>query len=187
MTEIQRALISVFDKTGVVAFARGLSGMGVEIISTGGTAELLRKEGIPVKEVSEITRFPEILDGRVKTLHPMLHGGLLALRDNAAHMKTLQEHQIKPIDLVVVNLYPFAEAARTKADEKEIIEMIDIGGPSMIRSAAKNFRFVASVSDRQRRPPTSPSARGSIRSSRRRCPRHRRRRTPSASGRTRRG
>lgn len=147
MNRIKRALISVFDKTGVVELARSLAAMDVEIISTGGTAELFRKQGIAVREVSDITQFPEMLDGRVKTLHPMLHGGLLALRDNPEHMKTIAKHGIRPIDLVVVNLYPFADAVKTKHEEKEIIEMIDIGGPSMIRSAAKNYRFVASVCD----------------------------------------
>ncbi len=147
MTKIRRALISVYDKTGVVPFAKALSAMGVEIISTGGTAQLLLKEGIAVKEVSEITKFPEMLSGRVKTLHPALHAGLLALRDDSVHVQTLADHNIKPIDLLVVNLYPFWDAVRTKTDEREIIEMIDIGGPSMLRSAAKNFRFVASVSD----------------------------------------
>ena len=147
MTKIRRALISVYDKTGVVPFAKALDAMGVEIISIGGTAELFRKEGIAVKDVSDVTKFPEMLSGRVKTLHPALHGGLLALRDDSEHMKTLAEHNIKPIDLLVVNLYPFWDAVKNKTDEREIIEMIDIGGPSMLRSAAKNFRFVASVSD----------------------------------------
>ncbi len=147
MNKIRRALISVYDKTGVVPFAKALTAMGIEIISTGGTAQLLIKEGIPVKEVSEVTKFPEMLSGRVKTLHPALHAGLLALRDDSVHVQTLAEHNIKPIDLLVVNLYPFWDAVRTKTDEREIIEMIDIGGPSMLRSAAKNFRFVASVSD----------------------------------------
>ncbi len=147
MTKIRRALISVYDKTGIVPFAKSLHDLGVEIISTGGTAQLLKKEGIPVKEVSEVTKVPEMLSGRVKTLHPAIHAGLLALRDDSIHMKTLAEHNIKPIDLVVVNLYPFWDAVNTKTEEREIIEMIDIGGPSMLRSAAKNFRFVASVSD----------------------------------------
>ena len=147
MTKIKRALISVYDKTGVLDFAKALHRLGVEIISTGGTAELLKKEGLPVKEVSEVTQFPEMLSGRVKTLHPNLHAGILALRDDPKHMKTLAEHAIQPIDLLVVNLYPFWDALRTKTQEHEIIEMIDIGGPSMLRSAAKNFRFVASVSD----------------------------------------
>ncbi len=147
MNRIRRALISVYDKTGVLPFAKALQSLGVEIISTGGTAQLLKKDGVSVKEVSEITKFPEMLSGRVKTLHPNLHAGLLALRDNPQHLETLAEHNIKPIDLVIVNLYPFWDAVKTKADELEIIEMIDIGGPSMLRSAAKNFRFVAAVSD----------------------------------------
>ena len=147
MTKIRRALISVYDKTGIVPFAKALDAMGIEIISTGGTAQLLVKEGIAVKEVSEVTKFPEMLSGRVKTLHPALHAGLLALRDDSVHLQTLAEHNIKPIDLLVVNLYPFWDAVKNKTDEREIIEMIDIGGPSMLRSAAKNFRFVASVSD----------------------------------------
>jgi phosphoribosylaminoimidazolecarboxamide formyltransferase / IMP cyclohydrolase len=147
MNKIQRALISVYDKTGVAAFAKALDEMRIEIISTGGTAELLRKEGIAVRDVSDVTKFPEMLSGRVKTLHPALHAGLLALRDDSKHLATLAEHNIKPIDLVVVNLYPFWDAVKNKADEREIIEMIDIGGPSMLRSAAKNFRFVASVPD----------------------------------------
>jgi len=147
MNKIRRALISVYDKTGVVPFAKALDAMGIEIISTGGTAQLLVKEGIAVKEVSEVTKFPEMLSGRVKTLHPALHAGLLALRDDSLHLQTLAEHNIKPIDLLVVNLYPFWDAVKNKTDEREIIEMIDIGGPSMLRSAAKNFRFVASVSD----------------------------------------
>lgn len=147
MNRIRRALISVYDKTGVLPLAKALDSLGIEIISTGGTAQLLKKEGLPVKEVSEITKFPEMLSGRVKTLHPNLHAGLLALRDNPQHVETLAEHNIKPIDLVIVNLYPFWDVVEAKSDEREIIEMIDIGGPSMLRSAAKNFRFVASVSD----------------------------------------
>ena len=147
MIKVKRALLSVYDKTGILDFARALHALGVVLISTGGTAELLRKEKVPVKEVAEITQFPEMLSGRVKTLHPRLHAGILALRDDPKHMQTLLEQQIGTIDLLAVNLYPFAEAARSKTKEQEIIEMIDIGGPSMLRSAAKNFRFVASVSD----------------------------------------
>ncbi len=147
MNQVRRALISVFDKKGILPFAKALDALGVEIVSTGGTARLLRKAGVPVKEVSSVTQFPEMLDGRVKTLHPRLHAGLLALRDNPAHMKTLRKYRIQPIDLLVVNLYPFGEAVKTSKNEKEIIEMIDIGGPSMLRSAAKNFKFVAAVSD----------------------------------------
>src|SRR3989338_4195233 len=147
MTKIKRALISVYDKTGVVRFAKALDAFGIELISTGGTAKLLKAAGLPVKEVSDITHFPEMLDGRVKTLHPRLHAGLLALRDKRQHMKMLEKYKIKPIDLVAVNLYPFWDAVKTKTDQTEIIEMIDIGGPSMLRAAAKNFRFVAAVSD----------------------------------------
>ena len=147
MIPIKRALISVYDKTGVAPLAKCLSQGGVEILSTGGTAELFKKEGIPVTEVSSVTRFPEMLDGRVKTLHPNLHAGLLADRDSAEHMKTLKNYGIRPIDLLVVNLYPFKKAVETQTDEKKIVEMIDIGGPAMLRSAAKNFRHVAVVSD----------------------------------------
>ena len=143
----KRALISVYDKTGVAGFAKALTALGIEIISTGGTADLLKKEGVPVYEVSEITKFPEMLNGRVKTLHPSVHAGLLAIRDNPKHMETLAAHNIKPIDFLVVNLYPFWDAVRQKTAEAEIIEMIDIGGPAMLRSAAKNFKSVAVVSD----------------------------------------
>ncbi len=145
--KIQRALLSVFDKTGIVPFARALEAMGVEIVSTGGTADLLKIEGIAVVDVSAVTRFPEMLDGRVKTLHPNLHAGILAVRDDRKHMATLAEHGIRPIDLLVVNLYPFAETLKKTSDPEKIIEMIDVGGPSMLRGAAKNHRFVAAVSD----------------------------------------
>jgi phosphoribosylaminoimidazolecarboxamide formyltransferase / IMP cyclohydrolase len=145
---IRRALISVSDKTGLLDFARYLNSAGVEILSTGGTAAFLRQSGIPVKDVSEHTGFPEILDGRVKTLHPKIHGGLLAIRDKAAHKAQLQEQDIQEIDMVVVNLYPFREtAARAEATFPEIVEQIDIGGPSMIRSAAKNHSGVAVVTE----------------------------------------
>jgi len=146
--KIQRALISVSDKTGLVAFARELSAMGVEIISTGGTAKLLQKERIPVIEISQYTGFPEMMDGRLKTLHPKVHGGLLHLRDNAEHVAQAKEHGIQPIDLVVVNLYPFeATVAKAGVTLEEAIEQIDIGGPSMLRSAAKNYRSVTVVVD----------------------------------------
>jgi phosphoribosylaminoimidazolecarboxamide formyltransferase/IMP cyclohydrolase len=146
--KIQRALISVSDKTGLVAFAKELSAMGVEIISTGGTARLLQKENVPVIEISQYTGFPEMMDGRVKTLHPKVHGGLLHLRDNAEHVAQAKEHGIKPIDLVVVNLYPFeATVAKAGVTLEEAIEQIDIGGPSMLRSAAKNYRSVTVVVD----------------------------------------
>src|SRR5436190_2210408 len=146
--KIQRALISVSDKTGLVPFARELAALGVELISTGGTAKLLAKEGIPVVEISQYTGFPEMMDGRVKTLHPKVHGGLLHLRDNAEHVAQAKEHGIEPIDLVVVNLYPFqATVAKPGVTLEEAIENIDIGGPSMLRSAAKNYRSVTVVVD----------------------------------------
>ena len=148
MVKIKRALISVSDKSGIAELARELSNFGVEIISTGGTAKLLKNSGIEVKEISQHTNFPEMLDGRVKTLHPKIHGGLLALRDNPEHMKQIEEHNIGPIDMVVVNLYPFeATIKKQGVTQEEAIENIDIGGPSMLRSAAKNYRFVAVVSD----------------------------------------
>ncbi len=146
--KIQRALISVSDKTGLVPFAKSLADAGVELISTGGTAKLLQAEGIPVIEISKFTGFPEMLDGRVKTLHPMVHGGLLHLRDNPEHLAQIARHGIKPIDLVVVNLYPFQETVAKKGvTQEEAIEQIDIGGPSMLRSAAKNFHSVTVVVD----------------------------------------
>ena len=150
MPRIQRALLSVSDKEGLVEFATALHGLGVELVSTGGTYTLLTSNNIPVKQVSEITGFPEILDGRVKTLHPLIHGGLLAVRDNPFHRKQLEEHSIVPFDLVVVSLYPFeATIAKQGVSLEEAIENIDIGGPAMLRSAAKNYRFTAAV--------TSPS------------------------------
>ena len=133
------ALISVSDKTGLSAFARFLHQSGVEILSTGGTAKALRDEGIPVTEVSDHTGFPEIMDGRVKTLHPKVHGGILAIRDNAEHQEALSKHGILPIDIVVVNLYDFAH--------KPNVEEIDIGGPSLVRAAAKNGRSVIIIVD----------------------------------------
>ena len=139
MIRIHRALISVSNKTGLAEFARYLQEMNVELLSTGGTALFLRGKNIPVVDVSEFTGFPEILDGRVKTLHPAVHGGLLAMRDKPSHLNQMKEQNIKPIDMVVVNLYPFREtAAREESTYPEVIEQIDIGGPSMIRSAAKN-------------------------------------------------
>jgi len=144
--KIQRAILSVTDKTGLADFARKLAGIGVDLISTGGTAKLLRDAGIAVKDVSEITGFPEMLDGRVKTLHPKVHGGILHRRQNAAHRSAVAEHGIQPIDMVVVNLYAFEKtAAKSGVHFEELIENIDIGGPSMIRSAAKNFQDVAVV------------------------------------------
>src|SRR5215208_3176259 len=145
--KIQRALISVSDKNGIVEFSRSLSAMGVELVSTGGTAALLRDNKIPVKDVSELTGFPEMMDGRVKTLHPKIHGGILALRDNPEHVAKMKEHGIAPIDLVVVNLYPFEATVARGASFDEIVENIDIGGPSMVRAAAKNHQHVAVVVD----------------------------------------
>jgi len=146
LRHIRRALLSVSDKTGIVDFARELSAFDVEIISTGGTAKTLRDAGINVRDISEITGFPEMMDGRVKTLHPRVHGGLLAIRDNPDHIAAMQQHGIEPIDMVVVNLYPFAETIRREGvTREEAIEQIDIGGPAMIRSAAKNSRDVAVV------------------------------------------
>ena len=145
-SRVQRAILSVTDKTGLVDFARQLSGLGIELISTGGTAKLLRDSGITVKDISELTGFPEMLDGRVKTLHPKVHGGILHRRENPAHTAAIAEHGIQPIDMVVVNLYAFEKtAARPGVAFEELIENIDIGGPSMIRSAAKNFHDVAVV------------------------------------------
>src|SRR5262245_36282665 len=132
LRKIKRALVSVSDKTGVIDFARTLADFGVEIISTGGTAKTLRDAGLKVIDVSEITGFPEMMDGRVKTLHPKVHGALLALRDNPDHVDAMQQHGIEPIDMVVVNLYPFAETIRREGVKREeAIEQIDIGGPSM--------------------------------------------------------
>ncbi len=144
--KIQRAILSVTDKTGLVEFARQLSGMKVELVSTGGTAKLLREAGITVKDISELTGFPEMLDGRVKTLHPKVHGGILHIRGNPGHVAAAKEHGIQPIDMVVVNLYAFEKTAQKPGVHfDEVIENIDIGGPSMVRSAAKNFRDVAIV------------------------------------------
>jgi phosphoribosylaminoimidazolecarboxamide formyltransferase/IMP cyclohydrolase len=146
MSKVQRAILSVTDKTGLVEFASKLAGMGVELISTGGTAKLLRDSAVGVKDISELTGFPEILDGRVKTLHPKVHGGILHRRENASHRTAVAEHGIRPIDMVVVNLYAFEKtAAKPGVHFEELIENIDIGGPSMIRSAAKNFQDVAVV------------------------------------------
>ncbi|MGH7277617.1 MAG: bifunctional phosphoribosylaminoimidazolecarboxamide formyltransferase/IMP cyclohydrolase, partial [Candidatus Rokuibacteriota bacterium] len=137
--KVARALISVHDKTGVVDFARGLAALGVDILSTGGTAKLLRDAGLRIRDVSDVTGFPEMLDGRVKTLHPNVHGGILARRDVPDHMVALERHGIGPIDLVAVALYPFeATAARPGVTRAEAIEQIDVGGPAMIRAAAKN-------------------------------------------------
>lgn len=145
--KIARALVSVSDKTGLADFARGLQRHGVEIVSTGGTAKLLREEGIAVTDVAEITGLPEMLGGRVKTLHPKIHGGLLAVRENEAHLKALADHAIHPIDLLAANLYPFEQTAGGGADFATCIENIDIGGPAMIRAAAKNHDAVTVVVD----------------------------------------
>src|SRR5262245_56774478 len=143
---IRRALLSVSDKTGLVEFAKALAGFGVELISTGGTRKALADAGLKVLDVAEVTGFPEMLDGRVKTLHPRIHGGILAIRDNAEHQAKLREHNIQPIDLVVCNLYPFAATlANPKSTHEDIVENIDIGGPSMVRAAAKNYHDVAIV------------------------------------------
>jgi phosphoribosylaminoimidazolecarboxamide formyltransferase / IMP cyclohydrolase len=148
MPKIQRALLSVYDKTGLIALAQALATAGIEIISTGGTAKSLRDQGLMVSDLSAYTEFPEMLDGRVKTLHPKIHGGLLYLRGNPAHEAAIRKHDIKPIDLVVVNLYPFAQTvAKPNVTLADAIENIDIGGPSMLRSAAKNHESVTVVMD----------------------------------------
>ncbi|MGZ3272082.1 MAG: bifunctional phosphoribosylaminoimidazolecarboxamide formyltransferase/IMP cyclohydrolase, partial [Croceibacterium sp.] len=149
MTEvtIRRALLSVSDKSGLADLGSKLAKAGVELVSTGGTARALREDGLDVRDVSEITGFPEMMDGRVKTLHPAIHGGLLAVRDDADHKAAMEAHDIGAIDLVVVNLYPFEETVMRGADRDTIIENIDIGGPSMVRSAAKNHRYVTIVTD----------------------------------------
>jgi phosphoribosylaminoimidazolecarboxamide formyltransferase/IMP cyclohydrolase len=147
LVPVKRALISLSDKSGLDVLATGLARHGVELVSTGGTAAKLRSEGARVQDISELTGFPEIMDGRVKTLHPKVHGGLLAVRDNPEHAASMTEHGIAPIDLVVVNLYPFLNTVMSGADRDTIIENIDIGGPSMVRSAAKNHAHVAIVTD----------------------------------------
>lgn len=149
LAPLRRALLSVSDKTGLVALGQALAARGVELLSTGGTARALRDAGLEVKDVAEVTGFPEMMDGRVKTLHPAVHGGLLALRDNNDHLAAMQEHGIAGIDLVVVNLYPFEQTVAKGAQYDEVIENIDIGGPAMIRSAAKNHGFVSVVVDVQ--------------------------------------
>lgn len=146
--QVKRVLVSVTDKTGVVEFARALhEEFGAEIISTGGTAKVIAEAGVDVTPIDAVTNFPEMMDGRVKTLHPMVHGGLLAKRDNAKHMAEAEEHGIKMIDMVVVNLYAFEKTVASGADFGTCIENIDIGGPSMLRSAAKNFESVAVVTE----------------------------------------
>lgn len=144
---IKRALLSVSDKTGIVELGQALAAQGVELVSTGGTAKALRDAGLAVRDISDLTGFPEMMDGRVKTLHPKVHGGLLAVRDNAEHVASMDAHEIGAIDLVAVNLYPFAQTVARGAARDEIIENIDIGGPSMVRSAAKNHESVAILTD----------------------------------------
>ncbi len=169
---VQRALLSVSDKSGIEAFAGRLAGLGVELVSTGGTAATLAAAGLQVRAIEDFTGFPEMMDGRVKTLHPRLYAGLLALRDDDAHLAAAREHGIEPVDLVCVNLYPFEQTvARGDASVGEIIENIDIGGPTMIRAAAKNAQFAAVLVDpadyagrrrrarAQRRPALAPDAR----------------------------
>jgi phosphoribosylaminoimidazolecarboxamide formyltransferase/IMP cyclohydrolase len=148
MAKIKRVLISVSDKTGVVEFAKELNKFSVQFLSTGGTAKILRDSGLDVMDVSEYTGFPEMLDGRVKTLHPKVHGGLLGIRSNPEHVKTMKEHGIENIDMIVVNLYPFKETiAKPDCTFEDAIENIDIGGPTMLRSAAKNFESVSVIID----------------------------------------
>ena len=146
---VTRALLSVSDKTGLIEFAKALAGHGVELVSTGGTAKAIAAAGLQVKDVSELTGFPEMMDGRVKTLHPKVHGGLLAIRDNKEHADAMKAHGIAPIDLLVVNLYPFEETVDKGAGYEDCIENIDIGGPAMIRAAAKNHDDVAVVVEAQ--------------------------------------
>ena len=148
MSNIKRALISVWDKTDIDILAKKLTDIGMEIISSGGTARFLREKGVPVKDVSEITEFPEMLDGRVKTLHPKIHGGLLAIRSNKKHMESLKTENINPIDLIIVNFYPFEEVIKSEnISFQEVIENIDIGGPTIVRAAAKNFQDVSVIVD----------------------------------------
>ncbi|MFP4088126.1 MAG: hypothetical protein ACLFUL_15180 [Desulfobacteraceae bacterium] len=148
MSKIQQAIISVTNKQGIAEFAQSISDWGVNILSTGGTARVIREAGVAVTDISAYTGFPEMMDGRVKTLHPMVHGGLLGLRDNPDHVKMMETHGIKPIDLVAVNLYQFEQTvAREGVTLEEAIENIDIGGPSMLRSSAKNFKYVTVIVD----------------------------------------
>jgi len=147
MEKIERALISVTDKTGIVEFAKELELLGIEIISTGGTARVLREGGVKVIDISELAGFPEILEGRVKTLHPKVHGGILFKREKEDHIETIKKHNIKPIDLIVVNLYAFEKVVEKGTDLDTAIENIDIGGPTLIRAGAKNFKYVTVVID----------------------------------------
>jgi len=148
MPKIQRAIISLSDKSGIQEFAKELQAFNVEILSTGGTAKVLRESGLKIADISEYTGFPEMLDGRVKTLHPKVHGGLLGIRGNPEHVKKMNEHGIQPIDMVVINLYPFeATLAKPNCTLEEAIENIDIGGPSMLRAGAKNYPYVTVIVD----------------------------------------
>ena len=147
LVPVRRALISVSDKTGLLEMAKALDSHGIELLSTGGSAKALRDAGLNVRDVADLTGFPEMMDGRVKTLHPAVHGGLLALRDNDDHVQAMDTHGIVPIDLLIVNLYPFEETVAQGADYDTCIENIDIGGPAMIRAAAKNHGFVNEVVD----------------------------------------
>jgi phosphoribosylaminoimidazolecarboxamide formyltransferase/IMP cyclohydrolase len=148
MSKIHRAIISLSDKSGILEFARELQTFGTEILSTGGTAKTLRENGLRIVDISEYTGFPEMLDGRVKTLHPKVHGGILGIRDKPEHVNKMKEHGIKEIDMVVVNLYPFeATVTKPSCTLEEAIENIDIGGPSMLRAAAKNYPYVTVIVD----------------------------------------
>ena len=147
LVRVRRALLSVSDKTGLAGFTRELAYAGVELVSTGGTAKAIAEAGVAVRDVSDLTGFPEIMDGRVKTLHPMVHGGLLGVRDDPEHASAMETHGIKPIDLVVINLYPFEEVRWSGAGYAATVENIDIGGPAMVRAAAKNHAYVAVVTD----------------------------------------
>lgn len=151
LVPVRRALLSVSDKTGLIDFAAALAKAGVELISTGGTAKSIAAAGIAVRDVSELTGFPEIMDGRVKTLHPSVHGALLGVRDDPEHAAAMREHGIEPIDLVVVNLYPFEEVRASGAAYTAVVENIDIGGPAMVRASAKNHAYVAIVTEPERR------------------------------------
>lgn len=147
LAKMERALLSVTDKTGIVEFAKELASLGIEIVSTGGTAKTIREGGVRVIDISELTGFPEILGGRVKTLHPLVHGGILFKRDDPEHVETVKKVGIKPIDLVVVNLYAFDKVVAQKGDLDTAIENIDIGGPTLLRASAKNFKYVTVVID----------------------------------------
>ena len=147
LVQVQRALLSVSDKTGLINFAAALAARGVELVSTGGSARAIADAGIPVRDVSQLTGFPEIMDGRVKTLHPSVHGALLGVRGDPEHRQAMHDHGIEPIDLLVVNLYPFEEVRSAGGDYASVVENIDIGGPAMVRAASKNHAYVATVID----------------------------------------